>query len=409
MLRVQLATWLEAAAADMSAEIGERVRQARKRRGLTQRELAGAAGVSVSLVRKLEQGSYGGVRLETAHRLAVVLRVTTSALISGRGDAGTEPDGAAAWEPVARAVRGDHDGRPDDEPGMGGLRDALADAAAVFLDSRYAELRGVLPLLLRDADALVSVSAGRDQARARQVRSEIRQLAASALAQVGRFAPAGDAVELAAGDAGDELTMLSAVDGKCFVLLRQGRLAECAALAADYAGRYQPAMTAGPEGLAAWGRLLLKASGVAARDNRPDDARETLRLARMAAAGVGREIAPILPWRVFGPVTVAMMRAETAAIQGRPDAVLAIGAQLTGRAYPVPRNFLRHRLDVAHAHVQMRRYAEAVGVLAQVQSAAPEWAAQQRYARDILGTVIARSRRLTSQARELAIFLRMPM
>jgi transcriptional regulator with XRE-family HTH domain len=392
------------------ADIGDRVREARKRRGLTQRELAAASEVSVSLVRKLEQGNYGGsLRLETAHRLAVTLEVTTSALISARGDVSPEPDGAEAWEPVVRAVRGDHDGQPDDDPGLGGLRRALADSAAVFLDSRYAELRGTLPLLLRDADALVSASGGHDQAAARRVRSETRQLAASMLAQVGQFSPAGEAIELAAGDAGDDMTELAAADGKCFVLLRQGRLAECAETAADYAARCEPAITAAPEDLAVWGRLMLKAAGAAARDNRPDDAREALRLARLAAAGVGREIAPCCPWLVFGPVTVAMMRAEIAAIQGRPDAVLAIGSQVAGRVYPVPGNYLRHRLDVAQANVQVRRYAEAVGVLAQVRSAAPEWAAQQRYARDILSTVITRSRRLTSEARELADFMKLPM
>jgi len=45
--------------------IGNKVREARKRRGLTQRELSRLSGVSVSLITKLEQGEYGGIRLET--------------------------------------------------------------------------------------------------------------------------------------------------------------------------------------------------------------------------------------------------------------------------------------------------------------------------------------------------------
>jgi transcriptional regulator with XRE-family HTH domain len=52
--------------------IGARLREVRKRRGLTQRELARLSEVSLSFIRKLEQGNYsGGVRLETIHRLAV--------------------------------------------------------------------------------------------------------------------------------------------------------------------------------------------------------------------------------------------------------------------------------------------------------------------------------------------------
>ncbi len=391
------------------ADIGRAVREARKRRGLTQQELARLSGLSVSLVRKLEQDDYdNGLRLESVHRLAVALEVTTSFLVGGRGDA-VESDGSGAWDLVARAVRGEHADQPEDEPEVGGMRDALADAAGVFLAKGFSELREILPLLLRDADALVSASGGGRERRARQVRSEARQLAASMLAQVGQFAPAGEAIALAAEDADDELTALAAADGQCFILLRQGRLDECARTAADYAGQCEPAITAGPEELAAWGRLMLKSAGAAVRDNRPDDVREALRLARMAAAGVGREVSPVCPWLVFGPVTVAMMRAEVAAIQGRPDLVLAIGSQITGRAYPVPGNYLRHRLDIAHAHVQLRRHAEAAGVLAQVRSAAPEWIAHQRYARDILGTVIDRSRRLTSQARDLADFMNLPM
>ena len=57
---------------DISA-IGARVREVRKRRGLTQGELARVSGVSVSLVTKLEQGWYGGMRLETVHKVAVAL------------------------------------------------------------------------------------------------------------------------------------------------------------------------------------------------------------------------------------------------------------------------------------------------------------------------------------------------
>jgi len=64
---------------------GDRIRDIRKRRGLTQRALAESSGVSLSLIKKLEQGDYGDVRLETLHKLAVTLRVPTTALA-------TQPD-----------------------------------------------------------------------------------------------------------------------------------------------------------------------------------------------------------------------------------------------------------------------------------------------------------------------------
>lgn len=395
-----------------SAATGSRVREARKRAGLTQEELAARSGVSLSLIAKLERGEYGGMRLETVHKLARALRVTTSALTSGTGSPPPAAPAPGDWEAVRRALSGEHGGMPDEAPAIGGMRDAVARANGTLLGSGYAELRVMLPALLRDADALVSASASRGEAHARQVRSDARRVAAYALGEARQFSAAGDAIELAQGDAGDDLTALAAADGKCWLLLRQGRLAECGALAARWADDAEPARLskASPDELAAWGMFLVRASNVAARDNRPDDAREALRLAKMAAAGVGREIVPYFsPAQVFGPVTVAMIAAEHAMVQDRPDVTLSIGSQVAGRPFPVQPNYLRHRLDVAHAHAVTRHPDRAVRVLAELRRDAPEWLVQQRYARDVLAKVVAGRRTLSKEMRSLAGFLSLPL
>jgi len=64
--------------------LGDRVREARRRRGLTQRDLARLSGLSLSLVRKLEQDERGDIRIETAHKLAASLGVRTTTLIGDR-------------------------------------------------------------------------------------------------------------------------------------------------------------------------------------------------------------------------------------------------------------------------------------------------------------------------------------
>ncbi|WP_433682232.1 helix-turn-helix domain-containing protein [Nocardia sp. CA-119907] len=56
------------------ADLGERLQSVRKRRGLTQRELAQASNVSVSLVRKIEQGERDDTRIETLRRMAAAMR-----------------------------------------------------------------------------------------------------------------------------------------------------------------------------------------------------------------------------------------------------------------------------------------------------------------------------------------------
>jgi transcriptional regulator with XRE-family HTH domain len=65
---------------------GNRIREARKRRGMSQRELAEAADLSLSAVKKIEQGTLGQLRLETAHRLAMALGVTTTRTRSRSGE-----------------------------------------------------------------------------------------------------------------------------------------------------------------------------------------------------------------------------------------------------------------------------------------------------------------------------------
>jgi transcriptional regulator with XRE-family HTH domain len=66
-----------------NAPLSVRLRVVRKRRGPTQRELANRSGVSYSLIGKIEEGERENTHLETLHKLAVVLRVPTSALAAG--------------------------------------------------------------------------------------------------------------------------------------------------------------------------------------------------------------------------------------------------------------------------------------------------------------------------------------
>jgi DNA-binding XRE family transcriptional regulator len=55
---------------------GARVQSARKRRGMTQRELAEASGLSLPAVKKIEQGAYGSMRLERARPATWARRIS---------------------------------------------------------------------------------------------------------------------------------------------------------------------------------------------------------------------------------------------------------------------------------------------------------------------------------------------
>ena len=105
-----------------------------------------------------------------------------------------------------------------------------------------------------------------------------------------------------------------------------------------------------------------------------------------------------------------MASAEIALVQGDPARALRITERLDGKGFPVTRNWLRSRLDVAAAHVCQGDDEDAVAVLAGVRDAAPEWLAQQRGARDTVAVLAGRPRRvIAAEVRALADAVRLPL
>ncbi|WP_308311489.1 helix-turn-helix domain-containing protein [Streptomyces malaysiensis] len=168
----------------MSANVGKRLHEVRKRRGMTQRQLASASGVSLSLIRKLEQGERADTRLETARQLAQALRVPTTTLIAEHQDEPeTAPGADDRWEPVRRTLMAPVrvDGVAE-EPTVHGVREALESALPLFSDDRFAELSVILPPLLRDADLIAE-----NGPEGRAVRVRLSQLTGWLLTQTRQF------------------------------------------------------------------------------------------------------------------------------------------------------------------------------------------------------------------------------
>jgi transcriptional regulator with XRE-family HTH domain len=391
-----------------AGSIGDRVRDVRKRRGLSQRELAGLSGLSVSLVRKLEQGERQDMRLETLRKLATALRVPTSALAVPSPSPDELPaDDHAGWEPVRRALAG-LTPQSEDEPTVAGVRAAVHDLGPALSMHHYAAARELLPGLLRDADAL-----GLDP-DARKVRSQILNTAGYLLTQTRQFDTAELTLARAIDMASDRFDAAAAADTMLWLYLRQGRLADARAFAAQWADMTEPRFSrATVLELIIWGRFLLNMTNAAVRDARPGEAEDALSLAAAAASRLDREVRRHDNSQcVFGPVTVAYIRAETFVIIGQPDKSLAVAAALpSGAAVPYPRlvSRLRHHLDVASAHSLLGDYSEAFAVLQDVRQRAPEWLVQQHYARDIVTRIISRRRTLTPEMRDFADFMRLAL
>ncbi|MEV6980960.1 helix-turn-helix transcriptional regulator [Sphaerisporangium sp. NPDC051017] len=401
---------------------GDRVRELRRRRGLTQEALAQQAGLSVGVVKKIEQG--GGARIETYHALARAFDVRTSKLFE---QSSSGPDRTSDREKInllplrqvispAVTLNGKLRFAEEihEEPDLTQLRSAAVAIAQAYHRDRYADMASLLPKLIRSAQAAVDFyMTAPEHVEALAVRSEILQLAGRYLTQVHIYDLAHMALRGAVHDAvaaGDRLNAASAIIGQAWILLRQGRLDEAEDVAVGSADEIEPLISrATREELSAWGWLMLRASAAASRNNKPALAEEMIGFARTAGTAVGAEVTDHLRgWGTFGPLTVELKAIENVMVAGKPDVALELSERVPqgfGRA--TSDNWNRHRLDVARAHAMLRRGDETTRLLTALRADAPEWLRYQRLAADAFrdGVLRTRKRTLTAEQRDLAAFL----
>ncbi len=392
---------------------GARIREIRKRRGMTQMALAEASNLSLSAIKKIEQGAYSAaMRGQMARKLASGLGVTVTDLLGGHHDAPVaEPGSEERWERLRLALEGQHGEQTDGDLTVTGLREDFTAVLPLHRNGRFAELGAALPALLRDADALVTAAASGSSEESLTLRAQIRQLAGALMLHQWQFAIAERAFALAMADTADPLAAMAVADEEAWGLIRQGRLAETTDLAFGMAAAYEPKMTAPREELAAYAKLLIRGAMAAVRDNRPSESDDALRLARMAAAGAGPYFQLPRSWHGFGPASVAMATAEAAMIQDKPDAVLSIAERLraTRADSPLWSGAWSFLLDVACAHATLRQDEQAIAVLARLRNERPQWFPRQRYASDILERIIRRRRTLSAEIRDLADAAQVPL
>lgn len=381
----------------MHGSPGERVQRVRKLRGLRQQDLARLSGLSLRTIKTVEQDT-GHPRMETLHAIAKALKVNTSDLTTP-GQPEPDPVPVTVWEDVRDALYQRTPAPEDQEPaGAGQVLASLGAMMPAWRANQYGQVRELLPGLVRDALSL--------DADGRAARSRVLTATAWLLNMTRQFEDAWTAARLALDSASDLPDSLAAVCMMTWCLLRQGRSAEAGVLAVEWADRAEPRFSRATTGeLAGYGKMLLYVANAMTTDNRPGDAQDALSLARAAAVRLGCEVpcSPSTTMR-FGPATVMVITAESAALTWQPDRVLSIAARARGTLAGIePAQQLRHQLDVAWAHAMRRQYDEVAGIIGSLRAEAPEWLAQQRYARDIVEDVIRRRRGpLTEELRDLA-------
>jgi transcriptional regulator with XRE-family HTH domain len=403
--------------------LGENVRRWRLRRGYSQAHLAGLADISINVVRKLEQGNdtdgrLRGVRLETLYKLARALDLQTARLFSPSGPDPADQDPAqrallpirVALTPPLRLEAAGPREQPS-EPDLVVLRSQLDESVQLYHQDRYDSTALVLPELIASSGNAAACS-GPVGGRAEVLRlsSGVMQLAGRFLTQVGAHDLAYQAIRQAIADAhacGDRMAAAAGVAGECWLFIRQGRLLDAKRTAADAADRMEPRLSkATADELSAWGWLLLRAAAAAVRNNQEDEAREFLRLAKMAATGLRK--APTgaeLSWTILAPATVAMKEVEHQVVIGNWRHALTLAERIPRTQRTLPDDRHRHELDLAKAHAELADYSAAIDILAALHINAPHWLRHQRLGRQVTRKVLtSRTRALPGELRALADF-----
>lgn len=391
--------------------LGQRLGDVRRRRGFTQEQLAEAAEVSVSTIRKLERDERDGARMATMGALATALDVSTSALLEPGApepvrDDPYKMDLLRFRQVLMPAPSGETSS--GDVPDLDQLWRRFEAVNRSYTANAFGEAARLLPDVLADTRRAAD-SCG--DGRSRELLCYVLHVTGSLLTSIRQYDlayfPLAEAIRTA-DEGGDQLTAAYVTSALCWLLMRQGRLDEAEQVAAATADRVEPRMSrARPEEIGAWGRLLLFGASAAVRNNRDSEAEEMLSL---ADAGAGRlSTVHHHSWAAVGPfdrVTVARRRVEHAMIKGDYRRALDVSAGIDGNDAPTSVNRNRYLLDVAAAHVAARDYAEAFGVLRQIRRNIPEWITHQTYARDTFSRILdARARPVTDDARDMADLL----
>jgi len=396
--------------------LGDQLGRLRSQHGMTQEQLAERAGVSVDVIRKLEQGTRSTARIKTLVSLAGALDANVSVLITPRTTLAPLDERDPALEAIRHAVTYggvpglDGPEEPADETTS--LNAGASTAWRVWQRGDYSTVAAILPSLVAEARNACRHLDGDAQVDAYGHLATAYEAAAGVAIMLGMddlaWLAAERAVQAGQGN-GTPVVAASARHWASWILRRQGRYTESVTVATRAAEDHEPSlMRATAAELAVWGGLLVNASGAAARNEQPERADELLSYARGAAGRLGRDHTD--RWSVFGPRLVAQTAVTNSVEVGDYELALQRAAAVDTTEGTLPPTWeTRYLLGLAQAQVEQHHDVEAVATLVKAAATAPEWVRYYRLARDVTLELWRRPvRRHSTQLAEVARHLGLP-
>ncbi|WP_069161410.1 helix-turn-helix domain-containing protein [Nocardia altamirensis] len=384
------------------SSIGVRIRMFRGKT-LTQRQLADQAGVSVDLVRKLEQGGRQTASIASLQKLARALDVDIADLVGKRaGVPSTDPDSGIVAIRRALTPVDDLLGETNEDAAvtLDDGRRAVDYAWGAYWVGRYELLTSILPLGITQLRATVHAARNGSVAPANELLARMYWVTGCTLVHLGQTDPAFLAIRqaLAAAQAGNDPLLLGTIRGSvAWQLLVQGRYDESRGVAVRAAADLEPAGEVSQAQLSAYGSLVLQGATAAGRAQRVPDALALVEAASEVALRIGSDRRDYETY--FGPSQVVMQTVDVNVSSERYPEALAAAKDMPANSGLPQSSRARHLTDTAVALTRTGQHQRALDTLLTAERVGgPDWLKYQSLPRHIVSELLDHDRRVPLRA-----------
>jgi transcriptional regulator with XRE-family HTH domain len=387
--------------------LGRKIAAERRRRGLSQPELARMVDRSVAWVSQVERGVRKVDRMSVLEALAAALGVPLAELAAEAPIVASvieEPPGASGLRLVlsgAYALRTMLDGRR--APAISTLRAKARKAWELTHAGRYTELTDLLRGLVSDLETAARSAPEEKRAEVSELLASTYQACSAALAKLGEPEAAwiaADRAMAAAEHAGNPMLVAAGAFRLVFVFIKARHYDQAEETARTAAEALWPTAEQGePQAMSLWGGLTLQRAVIAARLNNPDTAYDQLERASQIARQLGEGHNEFNT--EFGPTNVRLYEVAVAVELGDASRALRAAATVDTSGLSAKRQ-ARMLIDVARAHAQRRQVSEAVAGLLRAEAITPEQVRGHALVRQLVSDLLTMQDPPSSELRDLA-------
>ena len=387
--------------------LGRKIAAERRRRGLSQPELARMIGRSVAWVSQVERGVRKVDRMSVLENVAAALDLPLADLAAEAPVVAAvteEPPDARGLRLVlsgAYALRAMLNGRR--QPAMSTLRTKSRRAWDLTHAGRYTDLTDLLRGLVPDLETAARTAPESQRAEVYELMAATYQTCSAALAKLGEPEAAWIAADraMAAGErAANAMLVAAGAFRLVFVFLAARHHDQAEETARTAADALQPQADQGdPQAMSLWGALTLQRAVIASRVNHPDAAYDHLERARQVAMRLGDGHNDYNT--EFGPANVGLYEIAIAVELGDAGRALRVAATVDTTGLSAERR-ARMLIDVARAHGQRRQINEAVAALRRAEDITPEQVHGHELVRQLVSDLLTMQNPPSSELRDLA-------